>query len=334
MCEHSFHLKVRLVLCTRHHPIIIFPMPALVSVIIPVYNAAAYIEKTLCTVFAQTRQPIEVICVDNNSTDSSLQIIQNLQAKNQWPVMLLEEGRQGAPFARNTGLARASGDFIQFLDADDYLVPDKIEKQLSQLLHTDADFITAEHFEITDSGQRHKKRAFINSWQGLITGAIGITSSALFKKSALVSVDGFNTELKSNQEKDLYFRLLQAGFQHLQIPEPVFEKNFNTDSISNKTDRQAHTITKIVFLRSIHAFLKQHKQYGDLKKILNTADVKLYRKLCDHTTAKEIAVIQHYYSWNFVPRVWQSNNSLRTKILLSAYSPAGYFLLYRSRHRR
>jgi glycosyltransferase involved in cell wall biosynthesis len=106
-------------------------MEKLVSIIIPVYNAEKYIAACIDSVLAQTWQNIEVIVVDDGSTDNSLKIIEQYVSKG---VKILLQKNSGASTARNKGLDESTGDFIQFLDADDLLSPDKIEAQTRLLI--------------------------------------------------------------------------------------------------------------------------------------------------------------------------------------------------------
>src|SRR5690554_4070958 len=104
----------------------------LISIIIPSYNVEDHIEKCVHSAFAQTHKPIEVICIDNNSTDNTWQKLKQLQEK--YPSLLIDkELKPGAPAARNKGLALSKGEWIQFLDADDLLLPEKIEHQAKLL---------------------------------------------------------------------------------------------------------------------------------------------------------------------------------------------------------
>src|SRR6516225_4929821 len=99
-----------------------------VSVIIPCFNAEPYIGETLESVFAQSWPNIELIVVDDGSTDNSESVIRNTKQ-----VCLIRQERRGAAAARNRDLAQSSGEFIQFLDADDILDPDKISLQMARL---------------------------------------------------------------------------------------------------------------------------------------------------------------------------------------------------------
>lgn len=96
----------------------------------PVYNSAAFLQKSVQSLLQQTYLNIEIIIVDDSSTDNSYAIAQSLAAEK---VRVLQQPNAGAAIARNTGLAAATGDYIQFMDVDDFLSPDKIEKQVAAL---------------------------------------------------------------------------------------------------------------------------------------------------------------------------------------------------------
>jgi len=102
----------------------------LVSIIIPVYNSAKYLAETIQSALNQSWQNIELIVVNNGSTDNSLAIAESFESEK---IKIFSQANKGASGARNRGLQEAKGDYIQFLDADDLLSPDKIEKQMMQL---------------------------------------------------------------------------------------------------------------------------------------------------------------------------------------------------------
>jgi glycosyltransferase involved in cell wall biosynthesis len=105
-------------------------MNPLVSILVPCYNAAPWLAETLESAIAQTWKNTEIIVVDDGSSDQSLAIAQSYASKG---IQVLGQSNQGASAARNHALRIAQGDFIQFLDADDLLAPDKIEQQLQSL---------------------------------------------------------------------------------------------------------------------------------------------------------------------------------------------------------
>ncbi len=115
-------------------------MNTLVSILIPIYNAEAWITETLESVLSQTWQHKEIILVDDGSTDNSLIIAKSFESP---VVKVLGQENQGASAARNRALREAQGDFIQYLDADDLLAPDKIERQIQLLSARNADCVAA-----------------------------------------------------------------------------------------------------------------------------------------------------------------------------------------------
>lgn len=105
-------------------------MPKLVSILIPVYNAGAFVAESIQSALAQTWPDKEIIVVDDGSTDNSLGILKSFESQG---IEVIEQENRGASAARNRALGKARGDFIQFLDADDLLAPNKIEVQMNRL---------------------------------------------------------------------------------------------------------------------------------------------------------------------------------------------------------
>ena len=111
-----------------------------VSIIIPVYNASLYLEQCLECVINQTLKDIEIICVDDGSTDSSVSII-NSYAQIDNRIKILQQKNQFAGVARNTGLANATGKYIIFLDSDDNIKKDMIQELYEKAENTSADIV-------------------------------------------------------------------------------------------------------------------------------------------------------------------------------------------------
>lgn len=106
-------------------------MPPLVSIIVPCHNAERWIGSTIESALAQTWPNREIIVVNDGSNDGSLALVRRYESS---VLRVIDQPNGGAPAARNAGLAAANGEFIQYLDADDLLAPDKIEKQVRLLL--------------------------------------------------------------------------------------------------------------------------------------------------------------------------------------------------------
>ena len=183
----------------------------LVSVIIPCYNVEAFVEECLNSVLNQSYSEIEIICIDNNSTDNTLRIISKYAFDFPNKIIVLSEGQKGASFARNLGLYHAKGKWIQFLDADDLLSPEKIAHQVTYSLQNEqVGFIAASFFKQRINGNIEE---FIlektDPFKALFVTKLGNTCANLFLTSSVRDIGGWNTDLKSSQETDLMFRLLQ-----------------------------------------------------------------------------------------------------------------------------
>jgi len=105
-------------------------MRPLVSILIPAYNAQAWISDTLRSALAQTWEPKEIIVVDDGSTDRTLAIARRFESSQ---LRVVTQKNQGAAAAANTAYSLSKGDFIQYLDADDLMAPDKIARQMEAL---------------------------------------------------------------------------------------------------------------------------------------------------------------------------------------------------------
>ena len=115
----------------------------MISIVVPVYNAAPYIENTVQMVLQQTYQDFELILVDDCSTDNSVALLEELleQRKDVRLRLVKKERNQGAAAARNTGLDMASGRYIAFLDADDVWLPHRLEAGLRFMEEKKAGFV-------------------------------------------------------------------------------------------------------------------------------------------------------------------------------------------------
>jgi len=110
-------------------------MKPLVSILIPAYNAQQWIGYTLESAVAQTWPHKEIIVVDDGSTDETAEVARTFASRQ---VAVVQTGNQGAAAARNYALSVSQGDYVQWLDADDLLAPDKIERQLAELCEGDS----------------------------------------------------------------------------------------------------------------------------------------------------------------------------------------------------
>lgn len=114
----------------------------LVSLVIPVYNAAPYLRQCLDSVVGQTYQNLDIVCVNDGSTDDSLSILEAYARKDERIRVFSKENEgKGAASARNLGLSEAKGDYIQFIDSDDFFESDMVEMLVTKAVDTGADVV-------------------------------------------------------------------------------------------------------------------------------------------------------------------------------------------------
>lgn len=144
----------------------------LVSVIIPAFNQQAWLEQCLRSVLTQSVTDLEVLVVDDGSADATAAITRTV-ARQDGRVRLLQQANAGAGAARNHGLRLASGQFVHFVDADDWLVPDAYAHWQRALLHSpQADVLLANFHEVdTATGATHRVASYPLEEDGWITGS-------------------------------------------------------------------------------------------------------------------------------------------------------------------
>jgi glycosyltransferase involved in cell wall biosynthesis len=186
-----------------------------VSIIIPAFNVENYLNDCVQScVDLQNADVCELIIVDNNSSDQSLAVAQRWQEKYPRFIQVVSELKKGAGAARNTGLRMAKGEWIQFLDADDLLKPEKIKHQLDLIDQSGQtpSFVAGSFVRLKTNGKSIPKivsprSPFLNLLWGY--GACGITSSNLWNTEWLRKAGGFDENQSSSQETHLMFSLLK-----------------------------------------------------------------------------------------------------------------------------
>jgi len=205
------------------------PSTPRVSVVIPCYNAERYIASTLRSVVSQEWPELEVIVVDDGSTDASPTIV-----KSRFPdVTLLRQQNAGVAAARNRGIAHASGEWIAFIDADDYWLPGKLGEQWKHLrerpgcrMSYTGWHVWASEAEAPDdtllSDLAHRVSHGATGWiyTQLLTDCVVWTSTVLMHRSLFDEIGTFDADLRIGEDWDLWLRASRAT-QIMRVPRPL-----------------------------------------------------------------------------------------------------------------
>jgi glycosyltransferase involved in cell wall biosynthesis len=193
----------------------------LVSILIPCYNAERWVGQAIESALAQTWSEKEVIVVNDGSRDGSLEVIKSFGARILW-----ETGpNRGGNVARNRLLELARGEWLQYLDADDYLLPPKIERQVAFLReHPACDVVYSPVLRVNWSENKVEQeispiREPHDPWILLARWWLPQTGGPLWRRQALIDVGGWKPDQPCCQEHELYLRLLQAGAEFCYFDE-------------------------------------------------------------------------------------------------------------------
>jgi glycosyltransferase involved in cell wall biosynthesis len=209
-------------------------VPDLVSVIIPAYNRAGLMGETLDSVRAQSYRPIEIIVVDDGSTDNTAEAVREFAkaADPDLAVHCVRQENQGAAVARNRGLAESRGEFIQFLDSDDLLLPDKFSAQVRALREDpQVQFVFSawEHFgEAAFEWSPYWEEDFKPERDNLIDLLLQkdrrhylplCSGNTLFRRALCEQVGPWDTELRNLEDLEYNTRVLTLGVPHRYLPQ-------------------------------------------------------------------------------------------------------------------
>ena len=259
-------------------------MQPLVSILIPCHNAECWIAQAIESALAQTWPDKEVIVVDDGSTDRSLEIIKRFDGRIRW-----ETGpNRGSDAARNRLLAVARGDWLQYLDADDYLLLEKVARQIEfAQKHPDVDVVFG-----PVARKRIENGSVVCSetpipeprdpWTLLALWYLPQTGGSLWRKEAVESVGVWSRELPCCQEHDLYHRLLAAGahFEYCPGCFAVYRDFEHAGRITTKRTWGEYVRLRLIILDHVEKHLEQRLVMTQLRRqAINDARHQLAREL-------------------------------------------------------
>lgn len=194
---------------------------ALISVIIPAYNGERYIAEAIESVLAQRYEHIEIIVVNDGSTDRTEKVLRSYAN-----VQYLYQPRKGASAARNSGIKSSSGNFLAFLDADDFWIKDKLKMQLSMFREKpDLDMVFGHVEQFYSPELEESLRGRIHLAAGIMPGYV--PGAMLIKKAAFLSVGFFDDGFRIGEFIDWYIRAVDYGLKSFLAPEVVLKRRIH-----------------------------------------------------------------------------------------------------------
>jgi glycosyltransferase involved in cell wall biosynthesis len=228
-----------------------------VSVIVPVYNAEQFLEICLDSILSQSQKDIEIICVDDASKDTSKGILKKYAKKDQRLKIICHKKNMGVSATRNHGLNIATGEYIGFVDSDDYIHPDMFKIMYDEVKKGDFDVVFC-NFTILDKLDKDYPHKTLTYKKRTYNGNLGFTNycffhnvcwNKLYKKSLVDSVR-FNEDLITSE--DFYFNLCMNKFVKkyvfLSAPLYCYRKHDASITMSTFSQKKAYSFCKVVEL--------------------------------------------------------------------------------------
>ena len=210
---------------------------AKISIIIPVYNLEAYVTKCVGSCIHQTFSDIEIICINDGSKDNSLSVLENLAATDH-RIRVIDTPNQGVVCARETGIAQATGEYVTFIDGDDYISLDALETMYNKAVQTDADMVNgvsvrwmAEKTTLIKRGEQiQNQEEFIRS---SLRRSEFYLHARLFRRSLFEQRTLFcPTEITHNEDVIMILSLTFSAKNIVSCPAEVYNYMFRETSVT------------------------------------------------------------------------------------------------------
>ena len=303
----------------------------LVTIIVPTYNVADYIENAIDSLLYQTYTNLEIIIVDDCSTDDTLKIIKNKYSKNNKIKIFENKKNLGSAFTRNIGIQQAKGKYIALLDADDYYVKDKIEKQV-HLMEANPEIGVCSSFLQCFGLQNNIIEFSVNHSDikdNQLLGCPVAQPATMFRTSILRKYDlYYNENFRLAQDYELFVRMLELNIQFITIPEPLVYYRISGNQASFIMDKGKMIRNKEQWevSKKIH--------YKVLNKLINEKselyNIKWVDALLAHQVLREFADLKPFINWakRLIEYNEKKGSPFSSKFLEKTYkkSVAGYFL--------
>ncbi len=253
----------------------------LVSVIIPTYNRADFLPHAIGSVWSQTYRPLEVLIIDDGSLDNTAEIIKQIQARyncNDFLLRYFHQENKGGSAARNLGINKSHGEYIQFLDSDDLLAPQKIELQMRMLQESGCDGAYGSWRLMYDYGMLRygpmNQAEAAPSEDFMLRGYLSARwflppHCYLFLRNVVLKTGPWDETLHHEEDADYLIRMLIKGSRFLYVP--YSHVYYRRHARSNVSSPQVHDSS--LFQRNIMARFKiRSKAYRLLKEKNKTND--------------------------------------------------------------
>jgi len=238
--------------------------PNLVSIVIPCYNQAKYLEKTVESALASDYPTIEVLIVNDGSKDNSLSLAEKLSAENEF-TQVIDQQNSGVAEARNNGISASKGEFILPLDGDD-LISENYIAEAVRVLQTNPEVkvVYCKAVKFDETGRKPWKLKPFSRHQLAKDNMIFV--AALFRKKDWKEVGGFSQDMKMGREDwEFWIKMLKNGGKVVQLPFVGFYYRLTPGSKRKKTGTNQKKRERIDYLNLKHSDFFERELHGPLR---------------------------------------------------------------------
>lgn len=217
-----------------------------ISIVIPIHNRAAYLPRTLASVVAQTTYPLEIILVDNASTDNSVEVCRSFIADyrndERFCFKLLSEPAPGAAAARDRGLEAVTGQWVYFFDSDDEMSADFLQDVAQAIGSSPCDVVAATTVMVFEDGRRKRRKVYYTQTiaDHILTGMLA-TQSVVVRTDFLRQLGGWDATIRVWDDWELGIRLLTARPHLVWIKHKAYHRIYqHSESITGSNFYSRH----------------------------------------------------------------------------------------------
>lgn len=242
-----------------------------ISIIIPIYNAEKFIRRCLDSVLNQTLKDIEIICVNDGSKDSSLQILKEYK-ENDGRIIIIDKKNEGVSAARNDGIKKSSGEYIAFADADDWLEKNALEEMYNACITHNVDVVRSNYFENEDENKVIKFGSLVGLENQIISSEnekfVDIIHNKMYngellcyvwvlliKKEILMKTNLFEKGIPYCEDLIFYSELMSVIDNIYFLDKPTYHYYSNPVSCSK---------SKEFYIRNMHSLARAYEKISDI----------------------------------------------------------------------
>ena len=298
----------------------------LISILIPIYNNEKYIEQCVNSIISQTYKNIEIICINDGSTDNTKEILENLQKKDK-RIKIINKKNTGYGNSLNIAIQSAKGEYIAIIESDDHIKNTMLETLLKYIKEDETDIVKANFYKENNSIKKNSSKYFINKTTNinLFPNMLLIQPSiwsALYKKEFLIK-----NKIKFNETKGASYQDLSFHFKTMFLAKKIFLLNehlyyYRTNNSNSSINSKDKAFLVFDEIETINNFLKDKKINENTLTIKNIFEYKVitwnFNRIQNKYNKKVFnKALEYFKKYNFQTLMKNNTLTIKDKIYLN-----------------